>query len=144
MRWKLSQREYTVSWVHPLKLCTAQYQLVNGKLQGKTTSLHHHHTPECFSHLEKSTARIILDDGHDAPLQNGCLIYPEGVCVLGKERQGWALFSCFMALPQTCFGPLMVTAQSFRGGKEEIQKEEIKMLLIWASSHFSSPARPWW
>lgn len=31
--------EYTIGWVHPLKLCTTQYQLVNGKLQGKTTPL---------------------------------------------------------------------------------------------------------
>lgn len=41
MSWKLGQWRknggYTVSWVHPLKLCATQYQLVNGKLQGKTT-----------------------------------------------------------------------------------------------------------
>lgn len=43
--------EYTVTWVHPLKLCTTQYQLVNGKLQGKTTLLHPTTPPNAFHTL---------------------------------------------------------------------------------------------
>lgn len=108
---------YTVSWVHPLKLCATQYQLVNGKLQGKTTPPH----PRMLFTPWKVSRSLILDDGHGVPLQNGCLIYPEGVCVLGKERQSWALFSCFIALPQTCFSP-NGDCSEFQGKKRKFRR----------------------
>lgn len=81
------------------------------------------------------TRSLILDDGHEAPHQNRVLsIQKVFVCLAKKDKA--ELCSAVLLLSQRPALALMVT--------EEIQKEEIKMLLIWASSHFSSPVRLWW
>lgn len=66
-------------------------------------------------------------------------------CLCAWQRKTRLSFvQLFYGSPTDLLRPPNGDCSEFQGGKEEIQKEEIKMLLIWASSHFSSPARPWW